>query len=115
MTQNAALLLSIAIEAAVAAGLAHGLKWGGRLPSAFAAAFGTLMTHPLVWHGMDAGAEFFGYWPALIGVELAAVLIESLLYRLAAADRWVRALALSGAANLASLGFGLALYALDLA
>lgn len=115
MSQNFALLLSIGIETAVAILLAHRMAWGRLVGAGLAAAFGTLITHPLVWHGIDAGADLIGYWPALVGVELAAALIESLFYRLLATDRWRYALMLSGAANLASLGFGLALYAFDLA
>ena len=61
------------------------------------------------------GIAAIGYWPALALAETAAVLVESLFYRALATSRLTQALALSAAANAASLGLGLLLYALGLA
>lgn len=115
MTQSLALILSIAVEACAAALAARGLRWGAPVPAALAAALGTLATHAFVWDGVEDGIAAIGYWPALALAETAAVLVESLFYRALATSRLTQALALSAAANAASLGLGLLLYALGLA
>lgn len=113
MTQAFALILSIAIEASVAALVARRAKWRAPALAALAATLGTLATHGLVWRGVEDGADIIGYWPALALAEASAVVVESLFYRLLAAPNMQQALMVSAVANIASSGFGLLLDALD--
>jgi len=112
MSQTAALLLSIATEALVALVFARVTRWGAGARAALAAALGTLASHPLVWFGVESGEELLGYWPALLLAESAAVALEAVFYRFLATPRFWRALGFSAAANGASLGLGLLIYAL---
>jgi hypothetical protein len=114
MPEWLALLLSIAIEAVVAAAMIEMLRWGSGRQAALAATLGTLATHPLAWNGMILLMEQLDYGPAFLCVEAAVVLAESLAYMLCARQPVGRALLLSLVANGASSGFGLALYGLGL-
>lgn len=110
VTQTAALVLSVGVEATLAAILAHVSGWSSRLPAALAASLGTVATHPFVWRCVEILSDVVGYWPALAGMELTAVVIESIAYRILATATFGRALALSAAANSLSLAVGLSLY-----
>jgi hypothetical protein len=112
MTQTEALILSLALEAAVAFALVCGLRWGSGARAALAAIVGTLFTHPLVWLSLPRLEVPLGYWWALALVEGGVVLVESLPYRLFVPLRWRRALLASLVANAASTGAGLGYYAL---
>lgn len=112
LSQLAALLLSVLVEAAVAAALLAGLHWGSPGRGALAATVGTLATHWAVWAFMRPVTEAVGYWPALAIVEGLVVLAEAPAYRLIARQPWPRALLLSLLANVASTGVGLIYYAL---
>lgn len=112
MSQTAALILSIAIEAVVAFALIRALGWGSGLNAAFAAAIGTLITHPLAWLlilWLDAP---LGYAAAVALVETGVVLAESIAYRLIVKLPWRRSLTASLVANAASTATGLLYYAL---
>ncbi|MCK8783894.1 hypothetical protein M0638_05800 [Roseomonas sp. NAR14] len=120
MTQTAAFLLSVLVEAVAAALLVAAAGWG-RLQSrpgspsaraALAALAGTALTHPAVWHGVPPLADRLGYGTAVLLAEGAVVLAEAPAYRLLAALPWPRALLVSLLANAASTAAGLLLYAL---
>jgi hypothetical protein len=115
MTQSLALVLSVAVEAAVAALIARRTAWSAPALAALAATLGTLATHGFVWQGVEDGMDAIGYWPALALAEAGAVAVEALSYRLIATTRLSQALLLSGAANGASSGLGLLLDALGVA
>jgi hypothetical protein len=113
MTQWQAELLSLAIEAPVAvlvAALGFRLR-GARVLVlvALAAVAGTALTHPVVWSGVLALAPRIGWEAATAAFEVFAVAGETLVYRLAAALSWRRALLVSVVANVASFGAGLML------
>jgi hypothetical protein len=114
MSQLCAMLLSIALEAAIGASFVAALGWGNPLRAALAAALGTLMTHWAAWWGIIALEPDIGYWPAVLLLEGAVILVESIPYLLLVPLRPGHALSASLAANAASAGFGLALYAFDL-
>jgi hypothetical protein len=114
VTQTAALVFSIAIEATLAIVLAHVSGWSARMPAAIAATLGTLATHPLVWRGIEVSSDIVGYWPALAEIELAAILLESIVYRVLATATFARALVFSMAANCLSLAIGSWLYWFEL-
>jgi hypothetical protein len=115
MSEWLALSISILVEAAVAAALVAGLRWGSGLRAALAATLGTLATHPFAWNGMLILIDEFDYWTAFFCVEAAVVLVETLAYILCTRLPVGRALFASLIANSASSGLGLALYVLGLA
>lgn len=115
MPEWLALLISIVVEALVAAALVGGLGWGTGPRAALSAALGTLATHGFAWNGMLMLMESQEYWTAFLCVEAAVVLVESLAYILCARLPLGRALFASLIANGASSGLGLALYGLGLA
>ena len=113
MTQWSALLITIAIEVPIV------LVWMWRAdPGAFdwkriaaVSAAATLLTHPLVWHTNVALVA----WPFALRaalVETFAVVAETVVYRKFVPVTWRRAAALSLAANAASFGAGLLIWAL---
>lgn len=114
MSQLEALALSILIESAVAAFLCH--RWGlggprGWLLGIEAAALGTVLTHPGVWHGVLWASPRVGYATAVAVAEVGAFLVEAVFYRALGSLSWRDGLRVSLAANAASFGFGLFLYA----
>ncbi len=115
MQQSLALIVSVAIEAAVAAVLVGRLGWGSGVRAAVVAALATLATHWLAWWCMLRLMEPLGYAIAFAGVEAAVVLAESMAYLVFVPLPVGRALLTSLAANAASAGLGLALHALGLA
>jgi hypothetical protein len=114
MTELQALLLSIVIEAAVAAALVGALRWGSPLRAAFAASLATLMTHWFAWHGVLWLEAPLGYRAAVLIVESAVVVCESFVYLAIVPLPPRRAFIASLIANAASTAAGLTLYALDL-
>ncbi len=105
-------LLSIAIEAPLAAAIVLAARWPARdgwLAAAGVAAIGTLASHPLAWDAFFPLWERHGYWPAVAVVELGVIAFEGLLYRWILAQGWRRALILTGLCNGASVAVGLAI------
>jgi len=112
MPQALALFLSIAIESVVAFFAMRALGWGSGRRAALAATIGTLITHPIIWHGIPRLEPLLGYGAAVAVAEGAVVLAESIAYRLIVPLPWPRSLAVSLIANGASAGAGFAYYAL---
>jgi hypothetical protein len=106
MDQINAMLLSMASEAPVAALLALAAGRKASMWAALSAAFGTLMTHPVVWYGALSLYELMPYWPAFGIVEAYAILCETVVYQVLTGLSWPRAFALSFAANWASICLG---------
>ena len=109
MDQVTALMISIAVEAAVAAGLLILSGWGKPPHGVAVAALATLVTHPVVWWIFPEIEFRSDYWTAFALVEALVVIAESGGYRLIVSD-WPRALGLSFAANAASAGVGMLIY-----
>lgn len=113
MTQIQAQLLSIGIEAAVAAALAAWLiAPRAAVRASLAAALATLLTHPLAWWSFLTLYRVLTPLQSAAIVEPLVVLAESVAYRFGMPCRWPLALALSTAANAASWGAGVLIYAL---
>jgi hypothetical protein len=112
MGQTAALVFSIAIEAVIGFTLIRMLGWGSGLNAAFAAAIGTLITHPIAWVLIPRLVTALGYAGAVALVEAGVVLAESIAYRLIVKLSWRRSLIASLVANTASTAAGLLYYAL---
>lgn len=111
MDQSAALIFSIGIEAATAAGLLRLLGWAAPWRGVAAAALATLVTHPVVWWSVPVLEPSTGYWPAVLAVEALVCLAESVVYRFLLPLAWPKALAVSVMANAASTIAGLLYYA----
>lgn len=115
MDAATARLISVLVEAAVAAALVAWRRWPARgraVGAAGAAALGTLASHPLAWDSIVALTPRVGYGAAVSAVEALVVLGEAGVYVWVLALPLRRALMLSLAANGASLAVGLFLYAL---
>jgi hypothetical protein len=112
MSQTAALVTSIAVEAVVAFMLIRALGWGSGLNAALAASLGTLVTHPVAWVLIPRLEGPIGYAGSVALVESGVVLAESIAYRLVVPLVWRRALTASLIANAASTVAGLLYYAL---
>ncbi|MCX7360557.1 MAG: hypothetical protein NTV97_01500 [Alphaproteobacteria bacterium] len=110
MDQGTALLVSITVEAVVAAGVLGLSGWGRPLLGVAAAVTGTLITHPLLWLAYPEIEIWTSYWTAFAVVEAMVVLVETFAYRLILPTDWARAFALSFVANAASAGVGMAYY-----
>lgn len=115
MTEFEASLLSIAVEAPVAAltaRLALRTSWWTAALAAIAAAGGTLLTHPFAWDGARALMRSIPWGLMAAIVETAVTLVEAVAYVAVARVRPLAALGLSVAANGASFGVGLLLWLL---
>lgn len=77
MSQPLAMLLSIAIEAAVATALISALRWGSAARAAAAATVGTLLTHWFGWHWSLPLMAVIGDAPGFVAVEACVTLFES--------------------------------------
>jgi hypothetical protein len=108
------MLLSIAIEAAVAAVLISALCWGSAARAAAAATVGTLLTHWFAWHWSSPLMTAIGDIPGFIAVEACVTMVEAGVYRFLVPVNLVRALVLSLAANGSSAVVGLVLAAFNL-
>lgn len=110
MTQLEAMLLTFAVEALVAMGLAVPFRLSPPR-CALAAVAGSAVTHPVLW-------AVFHDVHAVLGaittptLEFAIIALEAIAYRLLATRSWIEALLLSLLANAASWGAGEAIYAL---
>jgi hypothetical protein len=111
MSQTAALVFSIAIEAVIAFTLIRALGWGSGLNAALAASLGTLVTHPIAWVLILRLEHPVGYAGAVTLTETGVVLAESIAYRVLVPLAWRRALFASLIANAASTAAGLLYYA----
>jgi hypothetical protein len=115
MTELEASLLSIAIEAPTALVLvryAVRAGPGAAARAAAAAVAGTLVSHPFAWAGNAALGRSVP-WPVTAAiVEAAVILAEAVVYAAVARLRPWPALAVSAAANVASFGVGLAIWAI---
>jgi len=109
-----AMLLSIAIEAVVAAASITALGWGSATRAALSATFGTLLTHWFAWHSAPPVMAAIGVVPGFIAVETSVTLTEAIVYRFVVPVKSVRALLLSLAANGSSAAAGVVLAALNL-
>ena len=109
MTEIEALIFSAAVEAPIGFLLARQMRWAcrGRLHVAAASAAATAITHPQLWAAALWAYPRFPYWPSIIVLELAVVLVEGGLIAWMAALRIDRAMLVSLAANSASCFIGL--------
>lgn len=112
MDQATALLVSIAVEAIVAASVLALSGWGAPWRGVAAALAATLLTHPAVWWSFPEIELSTSYRTAFAVTEALVVLVEMLAYRLILPLGWWRALALSFIANAASAGVGVLYYLL---
>lgn len=112
MQEAAALAISAAVEAPVAAAVVALARWPSRgvLHVAVAAAVATAVTHPQLWEAALWAYPRFGYWPSVAALETVVVLVEALLIAWMAQLRIHRALTLSLAANIASCAMGLQIF-----
>ena len=110
MSQGTALLLSIAIEAAVAAGLVLAWRDLAIWRALLAAAIPSVSTHPIAWWGVGALEAHLPYGLAVAVVEAAVVLVEAVGWRLLTPLGWRRSLTASLVTNAVSAGVGLALH-----
>ena len=107
LSQTQALFLSIAIEAAAGVLLLAWTRWAHPWRGVAAAALGTLLTHPLVWWGVDSYEDNLGYWPVVALAEAFAFAAEIIVWRVVAKLTWLRAMAASAGANGLSLVAGI--------
>ncbi len=114
MSQPLAMLLSIAIEAAVATALISALRWGSAARAAAAATVGTLLTHWFAWHWSPPLMAVIGDAPGFVAVEACVTLVESGVYQFLVPVSLGRALVLSLAANGSSAAVGIVLAAFNL-
>jgi hypothetical protein len=114
MSQPLAMLLSIAIEVAVATASISALRWGSAARAAAAATVGTLLTHWFAWHWSPSLMALIGDIPGFIAVEVCVTLVEAGVYRFLVPVRLGRALVLSLAANGSSAAVGIVLAAFNL-
>jgi hypothetical protein len=113
MSQWLAMLVSMAIEAVVAAALIAALRWGSPARAALSAVLGTLLTHWLAWNCAPAVIAAIGVVPGFLAVEAAVTLVEAGVYRFLVPTPVGRALTLSLAANGVSSGTGVVLAAFN--
>ena len=113
MSQLGALLLSVLVEAPLAA--AAGARCGkrgarelGRMACIALAA--TLLTHPLAWWANRLLAAALPFAPRALLIELGVVLVEGLLFAWLARLARTRGLLVAALTNGASFGVGLVVY-----
>ena len=108
MTEAAALALTVAIEAPLAAALGAALcpdrRAGAALRGAVVAAVGTAVTHPFVWAAALALYPRVGVPAAIVLVEAGAIAAEAVGYRWVYG--WRRAAAVSLVVNGISASLG---------
>ena len=115
MSQPLAMLLSIGIEAPIAAALIRALGWGSAARAAAAAALGTLLTHWFAWNWSQPLMAAIGDTPGFLAVEAGVTVVEAVVYRFLVPVNVGRALALSLAANGGSAAIGIVSRRLQLA
>ena len=111
MTQLDAFVLTLAIEAAVAAALGLGLKLNP-LRCVLAAVAASTVTHPILWAIYQHAYGYFGALTTPV-LEVAVIAAETPFYRALATPRWIDAALLSLVVNAASWGAGELIYALS--
>jgi hypothetical protein len=111
VTEIEALLLSAAIEGAVAFLLVSIARWSCRDPIhvALASVLATAVTHPQFWAATLWLAPRLGYWPAVLSGESVVVLVEAAIIAWAAKLTPGSALVTSVAANGSSAAIGILL------
>lgn len=109
MTQAQAMLLSLAVEAAVAFALVAWMRVPGRGPAtaAVAIALATAATHPPLWHAALWLYERIGFVATALLCEAAVVLAEAAIIARIARLSPRHALMVSAAGNAASAAAGL--------
>jgi len=112
MGEAAALLISVAVEAPIAALIAYFARWRcrGALHVGLAAAVATAVTHPQLWAAALWAYPRFGYAPSLIVLETLVIAAEALLIAWMASLALHRALMVSLVANIASCAAGLLIF-----
>jgi hypothetical protein len=97
------------VEAAIAYALAWATRWDcrGAAHVATASAAATAITHPQLWALALWAYERYPYWPSVLTLEAAVVVIEGALIAWMAMLRLDRAMLVSLAANSGSLALGL--------
>ena len=114
MSQPLAMLLSIAIEAAIASALIRVLGWGSAARAAASATLGTILTHWFAWHWSPSVMAAIGDIPGFVAVEAGVTVVEAGVYRFLVPVGLGRALMLSLAANGGSAAVGVILAAFNL-
>jgi hypothetical protein len=114
VTQLTALLLSILSESIAAWMLVAACGWGSPSRAALAATIGTVATHWAAWDTIGWLMQSLSYAAAVVTVETAVVLLESLGFRWIVFLSWERAVLASLVANCTSTGLGWTLYIFDL-
>ncbi len=108
--QTRALLLTLLVEIPCILALGHARGWmksSQRLAWLLAACAATLCTHPFAWEAAITHSPDLTPEGKVARIEGAVVLAEAMLYAIALRLQPLRALALSGLANLASFLVGL--------
>ncbi len=108
MFELEALLFSAVIEAPVALLVVRATRWPSRGPLhvGFAAAVATAVTHPQFWNAALWAFPRFGFWPSVLTLEAAVILVEGCLIGWMARLSLRHALMVSLAANSASFAMG---------
>lgn len=110
MTPLLALLLSLSVEAPIAATV---VAIDGRcrpIGAAAAAVVGTSLTHGLAWDAVFTATDHMDWIPAVLLVEAAVVLVEAVVYRAMTPLSIPRSLFVSLLANAGSTALGLGLW-----
>ena len=113
MTEFEAMLLSAAIEGPLAYAIVRITRWPcrGPLHAAAAAMLATAVTHPQLWTSALWLYPRIGYWSTVGCTEAVVILVEAAVIAWASGLSPLRALIVSGIANLASTLAGIALLA----
>ena len=109
MSEFEAMALSALTEALIAYALVAWRKWPSRGPLhvAAAAAAATAITHPQFWTAALWAYDRFPYWPAVLSLEAAVVVVEGALICWMGMLALGRAMLVSLAANSGSFLLGL--------
>jgi hypothetical protein len=110
VTPTLALILSLAIEAPVAAAVVAVGRAGRPAAAAGAAVVATLLTHGFAWRAILVASETLDWGIATAIVETLVVLVEAVVYRVVAGLSPRVALTVSFLANAASASFGIGLW-----
>jgi hypothetical protein len=112
MSQLEALALTIAIELAVVAVFAFGLRFWptpARSRAFLIAAAASLLSHPWAWWANTSALLALPFAERALVIEGVVVAFETILYALASALPWWRAALVAFVANATSFAIGLAL------
>ena len=97
------------MEATIAYALARAARWQcrGAAHVAAASAAATAITHPQLWTAALWAYDRYPYWPSVLTLEAAVVVVEGALIAWMAMLRLDRAMLVSLATNSGSLALGL--------